>query len=214
MRPERALEVKVCGMRDARNIEQIADLSPDYLGFIFVPESPRYVGEHFEQEMIGHVPSSISTVGVFRNHAREFVIECVRRFGLSIVQLHGAEDPEYVRLLKGELPSVKIWKALEIGCREDLSTLNHDFGGVDRFVLDNGAGGTGRSFDWRWLLEYEGPLPFVLAGGIGDTTIGAALEIAREVSDLVALDINSCVESEPGMKDAHKVKEILNKVRS
>jgi phosphoribosylanthranilate isomerase len=214
MRGGSALEVKVCGMRAVDNIARVAELSPDYLGFVFVPESPRYVGHSLSKEIIDSVPPAISTVGVFRNQSSALVVDAVQGFGLGVVQLHGAEDRAFVQDLKRTMPSVEIWKAISVSSREDISALGDDFGGVDRFVLDSGTGGTGRVFDWQWLLEYRGSTPFLLAGGLGGANIDAALDVAQQVETMVGVDINSRVESEPGIKDVAKVKDILDKVRS
>jgi phosphoribosylanthranilate isomerase len=214
MKRANPLEVKVCGMRADENIARVAELSPDYLGFIFVPESPRYVGDSLSKELVKSLPSAIATVGVFRNQSSTFVVDAVQSLGLHVVQLHGTEDGTFVRNLKITLPSVEIWKAVGISSRGDVSALDADFDGVDRFVLDSGMGGTGHAFDWQWLFDYRAPAPFVLAGGIGSTNIDAALDVARHVEALVGVDINSRVESEPGIKDVEKVKGILDKVRN
>jgi phosphoribosylanthranilate isomerase len=214
MRVEAPLEVKICGMREAINIARVAELLPDYLGFIFAPESPRYVGDRLKRETIDSLPPSVSAVGVFRNQTSEFVVDCVQRLGLHVVQLHGAEDVEFVKVLRDGAPSLQIWKAVGISCREDVAALADNLGEVDRLVLDNGAGGTGQTFDWRWLLEYEVPVPFVLAGGLGVENLEAALKIAEEVRTLAAFDLNSRIESEPGIKDVEMVKNILKRVRN
>ncbi len=214
MRRAGTLELKVCGMRVDDNIARVAELSPDYLGFIFVPESPRYVGHSLSKEVVNSLPSAIATVGVFRNQSSAIVVDAVQNLGLRVVQLHGAEDGVFLRNIKAAHPSVKIWKAISVFSREDVSALDDDFEGIDRFVFDSGTGGTGHTFDWQWLLEYRAPIPFMLAGGIGSTNIDAALDIARHIEALVGFDINSRVESEPAIKDVEKVKDVLNKVRN
>ncbi len=208
------LEVKVCGMRAASNIGRVALLLPNYLGFIFVPDSPRYVSDSISKEVLDFLPQVVSTVGVFRDQPIDFIVAKVRRLGLHVVQLHGQEDREFVRNIRLAAPSVEIWKAIGISSREDVVALDHDFGGVDRFLLDSGTGGTGHTFNWRFLVEYRAPIPCIVAGGIGNTNIGALLDIAQRVEGLVGIDVNSCVESEPGMKDIKKVEDILDKVRS
>jgi phosphoribosylanthranilate isomerase len=201
-------------MRTAENIARVAALSPDYLGFVFVPESPRYVGHAIGKEVLDLLPTTISTVGVFRNQTSTFVEGAVEGLGLRIVQLHGAESRDFMRSLKTALPSVQIWRAVSISTREDVSKLEDEAEGVDRFVLDSGMGGTGRAFDWQWLMNYRAPIPFMLAGGIGVTNIDIALDISRQVEGLVGFDINSRVEVGPAIKDVEKVKGVLDKVRN
>lgn len=87
-------EIKVCGMRQTKNIQALVALQPDYMGFIFYKPSPRYVGEQLTQEAIADIPGSIQKVGVFVNAPEREMDEAHIRFGLDILQLHGDESPE------------------------------------------------------------------------------------------------------------------------
>ncbi|MBP6436896.1 MAG: phosphoribosylanthranilate isomerase, partial [Paludibacteraceae bacterium] len=84
------MKVKVCGMKYPQNIRDLEGLHPDYMGFIFYPPSPRYVGE--DTELKTFLPSiSIKKVGVFVNAAYEEIIKIRTDFSLDMVQLHGNE---------------------------------------------------------------------------------------------------------------------------
>ncbi|MBA4058505.1 MAG: N-(5'-phosphoribosyl)anthranilate isomerase, partial [Marivirga sp.] len=84
------INVKICGMRDESNIMQAASFGPDYMGFIFYPLSPRFVGNAFE--IPSNLPSSIRKVGVFVNEATDIMLQKSRRFGMDHIQLHGNES--------------------------------------------------------------------------------------------------------------------------
>jgi phosphoribosylanthranilate isomerase len=211
---ERGLQIKICGMREGRNIAAIAELSPDYLGFIFVSDSPRYVGKEFKDVVGRSLTSNARLVGVFRDHSIDFIEECSRKMGLQVAQLHGFEDKSYTKALKSRLPEVEIWKGIGIQRREDISSLTDDYQGVSRFVLDNRAGGSGKPFEWEWLETYTARLPIVLAGGIGPENIESAIRVARRISLISTIDVNSRVEVEPGIKDIEKVRDVLQTVRN
>lgn len=117
-----------------------------YGGLIFVPTSPRAVNEAQAQAVIASAP--LSYVGVFRNSPVAEVFARAKNLSLAAVQLHGSEDQTYIDALRAELPGkVQIWKALSVGETLPPRNLNH----VDKYVLDNGQGGTGQRFDWSLL---------------------------------------------------------------
>src|SRR5688572_23754931 len=89
-----ALQLKVCGMRQAENIKSILTLKPDYLGFIFYPKSSRYVGEALPETIINQIPASTRKVGVFVNESVANILEKVNKYKLEAVQLHGEESSE------------------------------------------------------------------------------------------------------------------------
>ncbi|MDP4188007.1 MAG: phosphoribosylanthranilate isomerase, partial [Bacteroidota bacterium] len=106
------LKIKICGLREAGNIREIASLNPDFMGFIFYPSSKRFVGENFDGEMLKNIPEHIAKVGVFVNESLEKVEYLYQKFGMDFVQLHGNEHPEYCQKLKEK--NIKIIKAFSV----------------------------------------------------------------------------------------------------
>lgn len=206
------MKVKICGLKYAGNITALLALSPDLIGFVFYPPSPRYVGGQprlagFSRE-IGHVKKA----GVFVDEDPAIVRERVAEYGLDMVQLHGSETPDYCEQIPEQVQVIKTF----------MLTPDFDFGILYRyrevcrwFLFDTPAaqcGGSGRPFDWR-LLQYRNiPLPFFLAGGIGPQNYRAALGIQHEM--LIGLDVNSCFEYWPGYKDIHTIKSFLHEIRN
>ena len=209
----KALFIKVCGMRDALNIEKIAALSPRYMGFIFAPNSSRYVGEAFSSGITRSLREGITSVGVFQDQELATVVETLREYALGAAQLHGEEDARYLQALRRELPRVSLIKAVSVSTGLDLKKLEDVADSVDLFVFDNGRGGTGEAFDWDALRDYSGDVPFLLAGGIGLSNLETALASARRCDRCVGLDINSKFEVRPGLKDETQVEELLRRVR-
>lgn len=210
------VKVKVCGMREEANIRDIAALAPDYLGFIFYPGSKRFVGDSLNVDVLSQLPESISRVGVFVDAAHDEIIDACVRFGLTAVQLHGAESPAFCSALKGTRPELFIFKAIPVSpAGFELDPAGY-VGHADGFVFDTASesrGGSGRSFDWSILEAFQSPLPYLLSGGLGTATIAAALERQMALGPLMGFDINSHVEERPGLKSVPLVEAVLQQVR-
>lgn len=197
--------IKVCGMRDSENIQQVEELRPDWLGFIFWPKSSRYVST-----FPGYMPTHAKRVGVFVDEDIETVRQTAHDYALDIIQLHGQESPEYA----AQLREWEVVKAISVSSREDIMTYQCYEGHVDYFLFDTKCktvGGSGQHFDWQVLDAYDGQTPFLLSGGIGP-------DDAERVSTFrhpqcIGIDLNSRFETAPGLKDIHKLKEFIKKLR-
>jgi phosphoribosylanthranilate isomerase len=210
-------QVKVCGNKNVENFTSLAELEPDYVGFIFYPKSKRFV----EDESVLEVFPYAEKVGVFVNETIENILNKVERFKLDVVQLHGDETPDFCeqlinqkhqRLLTDEnFLDFKIWKAIGISTLEDIQQLTTYQQVVDSFVFDTKSadyGGTGKKFDWQLLTNYQLSTPFLLSGGI-------KLEDAFLLKNFqhprcIGFDINSGFESEPGIKKIEEVKQFID----
>ncbi|WP_225876547.1 phosphoribosylanthranilate isomerase [Pedobacter psychrodurus] len=206
------LKLKVCGMRLAANIAAVANLQPDYLGFIFYEKSPRLISD-VSAELIKYIPSEIKTAGVFVNEDLEKVKDKVNLLKLKAVQLHGSELPEYCEALKSSFPPLEVIKAFGIDEDFDFSGLEPYLGVADYFLFDTKTkthGGSGKTFNWSVLDRYTYNKPYFLSGGIDLEHAPAIKDIHDE--RLYALDINSRFEIEPGLKDAEKIKEFIKEM--
>lgn len=193
-------ENKVCGLTHSRTAADVYQAGAVYGGLIFVEKSPRYVD--LEQARLTMAGAPLQYVGVFQNEAPQVICETVKQLGLSAVQLHGDETPEYVDDLRALLPDAcAIWKAY--GISETLPDFNAFK--VDKHLLDtrvgSQSGGTGQVFDWS-LLESSGldKNKIMLAGGLTPENAQQAALIG-----CAGLDFNSGVESTPGEKDKTKL---------
>jgi len=201
------MKIKVCGMRDPQNISQLAELKPEYMGFIFYPKSKRYV-ESIDKELLSSLSDTIKLTGVFVNEEIAVIIKRVIDYSLRAIQLHGAESPEFCRLLKESLLQVQTGRPIELikafGMEQgfNFSDLAAYDDVIDYYLFDTKTpmhGGAGFSFDWTILKQYDGRKPFFLSGGLSPDNLKALLDL--NLDHLYALDLNSKFEIEPGLKD-------------
>lgn len=201
------MKLKVCGMKYADNIAEVAKLSPDYMGFIFYSKSKRFVGDDFTMP---EIPASIKKVGVFVNESIENIEEKINKYKLDYVQLHGDESPEFCERIS---KSVKVIKAFGVDESFDFISLNKYENSCEYFLFDTKAaayGGSGTSFDKSVLKKYHLSVPFFVSGGIGMEEIQ---NLRYQISNLYAVDVNSKFETEPGLKDINKLKIFTAKVQ-
>ena len=192
-------------MRDSENIQEIASLRPDYMGFIFYEKSDRFVGNSFH--IPKDFPKEIKRVGVFVNENVNTILKIVSRHQLDFAQLHGNESVNECKLLKEQ--EVGVIKVFSVDQSFDFGTTKQYAPYSDYFLFDTkttGYGGSGKSFDWGLLENYDQQTPFFLSGGLSDDNLLQVLKI--ENKRLYAVDVNSRVETSPGLKDVHKVKSI------
>ncbi len=190
------MKLKVCGMRDPKNIKALMALAPDYMGFIFWAPSSRYVSEATPT-----LPDSIKKTGVFVDASLDFVQSCVEEHALQAVQLHGQESPEYCLLIKDF--QVEVIKAFSIKDHFDFSVLEAYEKSCDYFLFDTKGtlpGGNGYGFDWKILNNYPSQKPFFISGGIGMEETASIKKLSAHALPLYAIDVNSKFESAPGLK--------------
>jgi phosphoribosylanthranilate isomerase len=207
----RDIKLKVCGMRDEENMQQLVALKPDYMGFIFYPKSKRYA-ESLSINFLTSLPQSIRKTGVFVDASIEEVKEKITTFQLDAVQLHGNESPEYCAKLKQYSPEVI--KAFGIDNYFDFNILNSYDAVCDYFLFDTKTeqhGGSGQLFNWDLLKQYTLPKPYFLSGGLNLESAKGILSI--EDARLYALDLNSRFETAPGMKDIQKLQSFFNAIK-
>lgn len=206
---EARIPVKICGMRSEDNILMAASFQPDYMGFIFYRESPRYVGEDFRLPQ--ELPSSIQRVGVFVNETTDKILAMASRVGLDGIQLHGNESVEQCEALKKS--GLTLIKVFSVAYGFDFNVTKPYVPLADYFLFDTKGryhGGNATTFDWEILKRYDQELPFFLSGGISPDNLEGIGSIKG--LNLHALDVNSGVEERPGLKSSEKLKLLFARV--
>lgn len=204
--------IKVCGMTDMAEANGVVAAGIDALGFIFVEASPRNIVPEKAREIIASLPPFVDAVGVFVDQELDEVNDIAKYCGLTMVQLHGSESPQYC-----EGVHARVVKTFSIRPDTEVSETNPFYDPylkpVSAVLLDTFhekvAGGTGQTFDWDLIHKCRPAAPLILAGGLGPENIDAAIRQVRPF----AVDVNSGVEISPGVKDIGAVERLVEAVR-
>lgn len=205
----KSLKIKVCGMRDPENIQGVLALKPDFIGFIFYPKSQRFVGK-MDERLMRQIPSTSKKVGVFVNASLAYIMDCVERYTLDYVQLHGDETLSFVKELRRK--GIRIIKVFRISGRIPLE-VERFIGMVDYFLFDTDTatyGGSGLQFDWNILNSYAHDVPFILSGGLRLSDVTAIQSL--QMDQLVGIDVNSRFEVSPGLKDLQQIQQLTSSI--
>ncbi len=208
------MRIKICGITKLDQALFITEQGATALGFICVPESPRYIKPQQIHDIIKSLNQKINKIGVWVNATEEEIIKIVAETNLTGVQLHGNESPEFCQKLTENLPEVEIIKAFRIKNIESLENINNYSNCVNTFLLDayhpQLFGGTGHTLDWENLRNFKFNKPWLLAGGLTPNNIQEALKKLNPDG----IDLSSGVERLPGDKDLEKVKQLFDNLPS
>ena len=199
-------------MKFQENIHAISELNPDYMGFIFYDQSPRFALQELKEEQISNLPSGIIKVGVFVDENHENILRICRDYKIDVIQLHGNESSGYCLKLKKE--GLQVIKAFGVDENFNFKELEIYSFACDFFLFDTKTskyGGSGEKFDWKFLRSYKQNTPFFLSGGISMDDM-AELN-ALNIKSLHAIDVNSRFEIEEGLKDPELVKILINEIK-
>lgn len=231
------LLIKVCGMRNADNIRAVTRLNIDMIGFICHKESPRFVplqkvefgmtpdtSEEQTNRLLGlkdwkTTPDNIQRVGVFVDDMPQTIISYAYTMMLDAIQLHGNETPTMIENLRATLhpdirPGIKFIKALPVTTAEDLTAAEPYQGIADLLLFDTRCkthGGSGKKFDWDILTAYQGQTPFLVSGGIGPDDVEAIRRFHHP--GCIGIDVNSCFETAPAVKDVTLLSRFVDALR-
>ena len=193
---------KLCGLNCGADLSAARPAA--FVGFVFVTVSPRHVTMIEAAPLAGVARTfGVRRVGVFRNAPLTTVANYAAGLELDAVQLHGAEDEDYVRSLRRELRGAcEIWKGVSVGSEPLVGR------GGDRLLFDNGGGGSGRSFDWSVIEDHADLARSLVAGGIGAHNARAARGLGA-----YAIDVGSAVDERPGRKSPERIAALFETLR-
>jgi phosphoribosylanthranilate isomerase len=199
------IKIKICGMKDAENIKAVAELHPDYMGFIFYKNSPRYVGDDFQL-----AESEVTeSVGVFVNEEKGNILKRLKSINSNIAQLHGNEKVSECDELKSR--GITVIKVFSVDDAFDFNVTKQYNDVADYFLFDTKGklhGGNATTFNWKKLEEYDQELPFFLSGGLNPENI-KQIHLLDNMN-IHAVDLNSGVEDSPGIKNIEKIKSVMS----
>lgn len=194
--------IKLCGLSRMVDIEVVNELKPEYIGFIFVPQSKRYVSIAQASVLKKELDKKIKAVGVFVDEDIDIILDCINLGIIDMVQLHGHEDEKYIKKLKvlGQRPIIKAFK---IESQNDC--LVAEKSSADYILLDSGSG-SGKVFDWELIKDIK--REYFLAGGLDVENVEKAIRVLKPY----AVDVSSGLETD-GLKDKLKMEAFVYNVR-
>lgn len=200
--------IKICGITKLKEIQDINEVKPDYIGFVFA-ESRRKVNSKEAKILSSTLNKNIKIVGVFRNNTEEEILNVLKEVPLDAVQLHGDEDNEFIRDLRKKV-KVDIWKGVSVKSKSDMKkALTYEVGTL---ILDGSTPGSGKVFDWSNLYNTKSNKRIFLAGGINEDNVLDGIKIVSPDG----IDTSSGVEiidDKGRRKDKEKMKRLIRKVR-
>ena len=209
--------IKICGLTRPEDVRAAVDAGADALGFVFYPQSPRYVTPDQSAELISLVPPFISTVGLFVNASKEEVAWVLDQAPVSLLQFHGDETPDQCVLIAHSVkrPFIRAARVKAdttgsdlIQCESVYRAASHLFSGLLLDTHVDSYGGAGKVFDWSLIPEELAPR-VVLSGGLSAQNVAGAIARVRPF----AVDVSSGVEQAKGIKDAEKIQAFVKAVR-
>lgn len=200
--------IKICGIRDEEALFAAADAGADAVGFVFHPQSKRFIDPDEAWELVGMLPPFVSSVGLFVNAQVEKFMSMEELCPTSFSQLHGTEKPDLVK---------QCGPGVIKGVRFDKATIGDELmkwdaiDEVDAILVDGSAGGEGQTFEWSDLASVKGKItkPLILAGGLTAENVGEAIRIVRPWG----VDVSSGVEKAPGEKDRAMIEAFCRAVQ-
>jgi phosphoribosylanthranilate isomerase len=203
-----SVRVKICGITNLADAQAAAEAGAEAIGFVFYEKSPRFVSMEIAAEISRAVPPFIMRVGVFVNPSEELVLKAIAGCGLSLLQFHGDEPPEFC--VQFGLMSMKAFRIRDAGSLKELPKYKTDAWLLDAYSSDT-LGGTGGIFNWDLAVEAQkAGRPVFLAGGLTPENVADAIRKVRPFG----VDVSSGVESSPGKKDHTKVRAFINTAKT
>lgn len=194
-------------MKNSKNIRELLELQPDFMGFIFYQKSKRFAEPELDTELLLKFPPETKKVAVFVNEEEGKIMEIVKKYGIQMVQLHGHESPAFCESLRSK--GLTVIKVFPVGEEFDFQKLEPYVLHTDYFLFDTKGkerGGNGITFDWSILNQYKYDKPIFLSGGIGPENVTSIKHLKIPI---YAIDVNSKYETEPGVKNISLLKESI-----
>ncbi|PGL71516.1 phosphoribosylanthranilate isomerase [Bacillus sp. AFS055030] len=197
------MKVKICGITDLKTAQSAINAGADAIGFVFA-ESKRQIEMTEAKKIIESLPDSVMKIGVFVNETKERLESIYHEVGLTHLQLHGDETPEFCRSL-----SLPVIKALRVQSEKDVEKIaEYD---CHYILVDSPSGkyrgGNGTTFNWD-LVKSKNIDNLILAGGLTIENVIPASSVVKPIM----VDVSSGVETN-GKKDEEKIISFIKKVK-
>ena len=205
--------IKICGLSTPETLDAAVAAGATHVGLVHYPPSPRHVSLEQAAALRARVPREVKVVLLLVNEQPEPTAQAIQAVRPDVVQFHGNETPEWLALLKQNLP-LEIWKAIGVSETANLERAQRYKDAAHMLLYDAPAkklpGGTGLAFDWSLLANFRHTMPWGLAGGLTPATVGEAIRL----TGAPLVDASTGVESAPGVKDVDKIAAFCQAARA
>lgn len=220
------MNIKVSGITQLKQLQQLEGLNIDFAGLIFQKDSPQYLGDKIDKTALKNSDFDLKKVGVFKDPDMIDVLDAIDEYGLDVVELQGNESAEMCEDLSSE---VEVIKAFHLRNNIDIDEMIKAYDAVCDYYLFNSGPlqnaydektgspemvsfqavlkGGNQGYDWKILTKAKIEKPFFLSGGISINHIEAIKKFTHP--DFYGVDINSRFDKEPGVKDMALVLQFL-----
>ena len=198
------VKVKICGITNLEDALAATEYGADAIGFVFAPESPRFVPTDRIRKIVSALPPFVATVGVFTAGDEKEIRDAVAESGVDLIQFHGPFSSDLIRSF-----SSRAIQVLRVGGENEGRLDERALYSARTFLLDTFhpklLGGSGISFNWNIALEAKKYGRVILAGGLTPENVEEAIEQVRPYG----VDVSSGVEMRKGKKDFAKMKRFI-----
>ena len=201
--------VKVCGLKDEKNINDVSNLDIDFMGLIFYKNSKRFFDKDYLVKK-----NNKKIVGVFVNETIDEIKRISKKYNLDYVQLHGDESPEFCKKILDS--GVQVIKSFRIDDKFDFGILKNYEDYCDMFLFDSKSelpGGTGKSFNWEILKKYNLKKDFFISGGIGLHSIDSLFDLLKIDLPIYGIDVNSKFEDDNYLKKIDELNTFIETIK-
>jgi phosphoribosylanthranilate isomerase len=195
------MRVKICGITNLEDALLAINAGADALGFVFYPESPRYITPESAKSIIAKLPPFIEKVALFVNESPETIRETSLNTGCTLAQIHFDVSDDFFTQI--DFPTLRVIRAQK---QEDILLHNDEYRLIDAYC--EAYGGSGKRLNIEWFEGIDCS-KIILAGGLD----------SENVADLkpygfYGVDVSSGVEAFKGKKDPQRVASFIEKAKA
>ncbi len=195
------MKVKICGITNYDDAMYAAEAGADALGFVFYPNSPRYISYEECATIIEKLPPFVTKVGLFVNNTKEEIEEGFKKSGIDIAQIHFDVSEEFLQSLE-----VKFLPVIRAKEPQAIDKFHSFYRIIDAFSPQ--YGGSGKRLNLEWFKNKDCS-KIILAGGLTSQNL-----YELKGFNFYGVDVSSGVEAYKGKKDFMKVKQFIKNAKN
>jgi phosphoribosylanthranilate isomerase len=204
------MQIKLCGFTESQSLQCAVDLGCDFVGFVFVEKSIRYINPGAAAELSRIVTGQTKKVAVVVDSSLKILEKIIKNIEPELVQMHGSESAEDIANFKKNFPQIKVIKAFRVSKKSDLEEVKKYSEVSDFFLIDGSKPGSGEAFDWEILSGFQCKNDWFLSGGLNSENI----ETAIQKTGAKMIDISSGIEKIRGIKSPELISQLIKKVKN